>query len=146
MPDIYTYANPERTAILANMSDGSTVLIHNNCQQFYTLTKGDPDTGAPPVKISPFSKTVTVADIHSEADRRVNVVFPQWKREALLSQALALVMIGPQNWEIGHKEEANAIKAVWDWITSVHSAATAMETKPPANYTADLHWPANLQP
>lgn len=89
----------------------------------------------------------TVLQVKTEAGRRILEQYPDWKQRNMNKRATELLQIKIDNgsWTIEEQSEADALKAVSDWVDSVRAASDTIEADPPdlPDLQTDNRWPAN---
>ena len=100
----------------------------------------------------------TIEEVKSEAGRRINKHFPDYKQRNYIARQSELDRIetGTMRDNSGNLIAARAltteeiaelvaIKGVWDWILAVRIASAAIEASPPTidQLVTDNRWPAD---
>lgn len=64
-----------------------------------------------------------VAEINTEAHRRIVADFPDWKQRNALTRLMVLQQNGEANWTVEERKEVEAIRAQWDRVEAIRAAA-----------------------
>lgn len=87
--------------------------------------------------------------INSEANRRIEEVFPDYKQRnstATYQQCLTAYGNDPNIWPIEAKDFKNEYDRGWAYINAVRERTTALITSLPPDPSADAHWPTRIDP
>lgn len=88
--------------------------------------------------------TYTPNDVRREAQRRINLLFPEWKQRNMNEARLELMESRIENGSLTTAELAvlSVLKENWAMIKAVRAASNVLEaTDPiPLNYRDNIHW------
>jgi hypothetical protein len=138
------YLNPGHVWQRVTFDDGTETIAPEPCETGWLSEEIGAWISEGGVKTAYVPPPITADDVRTEARRRILSRYPDWKQHNMTMRGVELQDIWRRlgAWTTAEQAEADALRAVADWIKSVRAASNVMEPSPPADYTADVHWPA----
>lgn len=154
-PGTNSTCEPAKAGLELKRWDEGNLILHLQTYTIERVTTGEGTVETPgaisydaendrvvqPVTLS--AAVVTADDVRLEARRRILGRYADWKQANMLARVSELQekRLGGESLTTEEAAERDALQAAWDWIKSVRAASNVMEADPPADYTADSHWP-----
>lgn len=81
-------------------------------------------------------------DIKSEAQRRINLIAPDWKQRNMIARSVELTekIASGGTLTTAEQSERTTIENVWSQVKTIRTRSDQLEVSKPTDYTNDSHW------